>query len=276
MAVERSLGNNLVKRGVPSLDKLLQGLAMSDISADDAIERYPDPAALPEVRLYSHSTLFYWWPVWVIGYAMAFVTYLQGGVVRLDEATRESSLTSSAPGLTFTIVLLLVVFFTNVRVRGMASLAAILGVGFVVTLLAWLGWWDYILRAIPELSIQLNLGFYLVFSSVLLAMWLLTFFVFDRMVFWRVRPGQLTEERVIGGGELSYDTRGMLFEQHADDFFRHIVLGLGAGDLRLTTTGAKKEEIEIPNVLFAQSKVRKIQRLVAVKPDDALAALHSA
>jgi hypothetical protein len=41
----------------------------------------------------------------------------------------------------------------------------------------------------------------------------------------------------------------------------------------LVTTGAKKEIIEIPNVLLAQSKVRKIQRLVAVKPDDALAAI---
>ena len=72
---------------------------------------------------------------------MALVTFLQGGVVRLDEAKRESILTSSAPGLTFTVVLLLVILFTNVRIRGMASLATILGVGFVVMLFAWLGWW---------------------------------------------------------------------------------------------------------------------------------------
>lgn len=155
----------------------------------------------------------------------------------------------------------------------MASLATIFGVGFVATIIAWLGWWDNILTAVPELSIQMNVGFYLVFSTVLLAMWLLMFFVFDRLVYWRVRPGQLTEERVIGGGEMSYDTRGMLFEQHADDIIRHTVLGLGAGDLRLMTTGAKTDAIEIPNVLFAQSKVRKIQRLIAIKPDEAMAAV---
>jgi hypothetical protein len=246
---------------------------MTDAPVDDIINRYPDPAALPEIRLYSHSTIFYWWPVWATGYIMALVTLLQGGVVRLDEAKRDSIFTTSAPGLTFTIVLLLVILFTNVRIRGMASLATVLGVGFLTMLVAWLGWWDDILRVIPELSIQMNLGFYLVFSTVLMVMWSLTFFVFDRMVFWRIRPGQLTEERVIGGGELSYDTRGMLFEQQSDDFFRHVILGLGAGDLRLVTTGAKKEIIEIPNVLLAQSKVRKIQRLVAVKPDDALAAI---
>jgi hypothetical protein len=63
----------------------------------------------------------------------------------------------------------------------------------------------------------------------------------------------------------------MLFEQHGDDFFRHIVLGLGAGDLKLMTTGAKKETIEVENVLLAQRKINRIQRLVAISPDDALA-----
>jgi hypothetical protein len=259
-------------------DRLLLIMADTTLATREAetIERLPDPAALPEVKIYSHSALFYWWPVWLVGYAMGLVTYMQGGIMRLDEAKRDSILTTSAPGLTFTAVLLLVILFTTVRIRGMASLATILGIGFLATLIAWLGWWDDILRAIPELSIQLNLGFYLVFSTVLLIMWCFMFFVFDRLVYWRVRPGQLTEERVIGGGEMSYDTRGMLFEQHADDFFRHVILGVGAGDLRLMTTGARKETIDIPNVLFAQAKVRKIQRLVAVKPDDALAAMNSA
>lgn len=237
---------------------------------EEVIDRLPNPETLPELRLYSHSTLFYWWPVWLVGYAMGFATYMQGGYMRLDEAKRASVLTTSAPGLTFVSVLLLVILFTNVRIRGMASLATILGVGFVAMLVAWLGWWDNILQIIPELSVQMNLGFYLVFSTVLFIMWALAFFVFDRLVYWRVRPGQLTEEHVIGGGEKSYDTRGMLFEQRADDFFRHVILGLGAGDLRLMTTGAKQVSINIPNVLLVQAKVRRVQRLVAIKPDEAM------
>ena len=32
-----------------------------------------------DIKLYSHSPIFYWWPVWLVGYAMAFVTYLDGG-----------------------------------------------------------------------------------------------------------------------------------------------------------------------------------------------------
>src|SRR5258708_4443833 len=32
-----------------------------------------------EVTLYSHSPIFYWWPVWLVGYLMASLTYLDGG-----------------------------------------------------------------------------------------------------------------------------------------------------------------------------------------------------
>jgi hypothetical protein len=32
-----------------------------------------------DITLYSHSTIFYWWPVWLVGFTLAFVTYLEGG-----------------------------------------------------------------------------------------------------------------------------------------------------------------------------------------------------
>ncbi len=31
-----------------------------------------------EIRLYSHSDVFYWWPVWTPGFVLAFITYLDG------------------------------------------------------------------------------------------------------------------------------------------------------------------------------------------------------
>jgi hypothetical protein len=56
----------------------------------------PTPAAIAkpeEVRLYSHSPIFYWWPVWLVGFFMAFLTYLDGGrlavVPRGTEARRD-------------------------------------------------------------------------------------------------------------------------------------------------------------------------------------------
>lgn len=35
----------------------------------------PTPAAKREIKLISHSMLFYWWPIWVLGYILAAITY---------------------------------------------------------------------------------------------------------------------------------------------------------------------------------------------------------
>ena len=91
------------------------------------------------------------------------------------------------------------------------------------------GWWDDIAKLIPYLSVHMNTGFYLVFSTGLLIIWLMMFFVFDRLTYWRIRPGQMTEEHLIGGAAESFDTNGLRFQKLGSDFFR-AVLGLGAGD----------------------------------------------
>jgi hypothetical protein len=235
-----------------------------------ASSELPDLGSLPDLVLYSHSTIFYWWPAWLGGYALALVTWLGGSKARLSNGSEILIHPSAWVGLTFLVILTLVMIFTNVKLRGLYSVMFLLAIGFFVVLFGWLGWLDAILAWIPYLSVYMDLGFYLTFSTLLLAIWLLRFFVFDRLTYWRVRPGQLTMERVIGGGAQSYDTRGMLFEQRGDDLFRHIILGLGSGDLLLITTGAKKGEIEIPNVLFARRKVATIERLIAIKPDEAM------
>jgi len=69
-----------------------------------------------EVKLYSHSNLYYWWPVWVAGYAMALVTYLTGDRVSVGDTPVYFS-HSSNPGVIFFLVLFLVILFTNMSVR---------------------------------------------------------------------------------------------------------------------------------------------------------------
>src|SRR5438477_3675037 len=38
----------------------------------------PVPEGQREIRIISHSTLFYWWPVWAVGFLMAFITLVNG------------------------------------------------------------------------------------------------------------------------------------------------------------------------------------------------------
>jgi signal transduction histidine kinase len=215
-----------------------------------------------EIKVYSHSTLLYWWPAWAIGFVIAFLNTGQEQLL----ATADGAPPSSALGLTYLSVLLLLIVFTNVRLRGINSVVTLLTVAFIAVLLAWFGWWDNIVKLIPYLSVHMNTGFYLVFSSGLLIIWLMMFFIFDRLTFWRIRPGQMIEEHLIGGGADSFDTNGLRFQKHSSDFFR-AALGLGAGDLMATVAGGRGVNIEISNVVFVDRKIQAIERLISVKPE---------
>jgi len=153
-------------------------------------------------------------------------------------------------------------------VRGMSSVVVILGAIIITLALAYFQLWDMVLGTMGRLQIYMNLGFYVFFSSAVFVVWAFSFFVYDRLTYWRVRPGQITQETVIGGAERTFDTRGMVFEKHREDLFRHWVLGLGSGDIEIATTGAKRETVAVPNVLFVNHKLGLVQRLIAMKPTD--------
>ena len=219
-----------------------------------------------EIKLISHSNVIYWWPAWVLGYIMAFVSYVQSPNLDGDRSVFGYVHTSNNPGLLFIATLIFLIVFTNAKLRGIYSVVTIISTAFFVVLLAWLGWWDAILNFVPHLSARANMGFYLVFATSLFTVWLSALLVFDRLEYWSVRPGQLVEQHLIGGSSRSYDTNGLRFEKREQDYFRHLLLGLGAGDLQLTGQGLRGETIAIPNVLFVARKVQAIEALIVVKP----------
>jgi len=236
--------------------------------ADD-VDDLPSPdEKFPEIIIYSHSALIYWWPVWLFGYIAAVVTYATGAPFIAENGDRILVHPSPGLGLAFAGVLITTLLITNGRLRGIYSIVLLLCISLLFVSLAWAGLLDDIARIIPQISVHMNAGAYMVISTALLAIWVLAYFVFDRLTFWRVRPGQLTQEEWIGDSTESFDTRGMLFEKHGEDFLRHRVLGLGAGDLMLTTSGAKKRTISIPDVLFVDRTVDRVQRLIAIEPNE--------
>src|SRR5262245_2327335 len=148
-----------------------------DVAINDEVPSEKELAAaaaaarVPEVFVYSHSTLVYWWPAWAFGFVFAFLNTL------LSNADSEHP--PSGLGLTYVALLLLIIIFSNVRLRGIYSVVTLLAVAFIVVLFAWLGWWDEIARIIPYLEVRMNTGFYLVFSTALLLVWSIMFFIFD-------------------------------------------------------------------------------------------------
>ena len=230
------------------------------------------PRGPGKIRIYSHSALLYWWPVWLVGYIMAAITYSQGEVLKIGEGTTTPISThihsSSNLGLIFFVVLFLVILVTNYSVRGLASGIVIMGLVLTFVLMLYFNVWESVFGWILSHKIYLNVGAYLWISTVMLVMWAIVVFGLDRFSYWEIDPGQLTRDSLMGSGSKSYNTQGMTLEKHQDDLFRHWLLGLGSGDLQVMTSGATREQIDIHNVLFVGHKIMAMQRLIAEVPEE--------
>ena len=213
-----------------------------------------------EIVVISHSPIFYWWPVWFVGFLMAAWTYLDGHLMAivpagtvaegartvgghddprdvlvlpagarlpLEKATgtvlqpRLRMAASHGPGMIFVTTLCLVIVITNIHMRGLWSVLAILGIVSATVLLALLGWWDPILRTIGFIDIHINALGYFSIALFLLAIWTLTILVYDRQLYLIFSRGQLRVRTAIFAGEKTYDTLGIMVEKHIDDVFRH-------------------------------------------------------
>src|SRR5262249_28111955 len=156
----------------------------------------------------------YWWPVWVTGFIMAALTYFNGTTWHPDgdpNVTATFHINKNL-GVVFTFVFFLVILITNITLRGLASVVVLLAAAFTVLLFAYFDLWTPILDWLGLLAIYMNVGFYVFFSSLVFIVWAISTFIYDRLEYWCIVPGQVTHERWIGGSERSYDTRGMVFQ----------------------------------------------------------------
>jgi hypothetical protein len=247
-----------------------------------------------ELFIYSHSHLFYWWPVWAIGFLMAVLTWFEGSrmavvppdtkAVAANEADgdklivpkgeflpRDADGKISEPhlrmsqsrklGVIYATVLLLVIFVSNVPLRGLWSVLILLGVLLFILICSLAGAWDWIVTNWRLIDIRINMGGYLFISVILFIIWAVTVFIFDHRSYVVVTPGQVRVCLAVGAGEAVYDTTGIIFKKQQNDLFRHWIIGLGSGDLIIPKSNTH-EEIDMPNVLFIGSKIKEIEQLI--------------
>jgi len=224
------------------------------------------------LRIYQHSNLLYWWPIWAWGLICAGLTYLQGIGVKELAATKEKVVLfhpSPWMGISFIALVLFVAVFTNVRARGVYSFMLILiaaglfwatmHIPGVETAFGWLS----------LLRVHLNLAFYLTFSSLLLMIWLFVIVFVDHFTWWRFSPGQVIEEHRIGQATgHAYKTEGMVVRRLPDDLFRHRILGLGFVGLGTGDFIVKppyEDPFEIHNVWRAGRKQRHMEQMIATR-----------
>jgi hypothetical protein len=224
------------------------------------------------LRIYQHSNLLYWWPLWAYGYLCAGLTYVQGvGIKELAATEGKVILFHRSPwlGISYIGIILFVAIFTNVRARGVYSIVLLL-------LAAGATWVIFRIPGIEQafgwaslLRVHLNLAFYLAFSTLLLLIWLFVIVFVDHFTWWRFSAGQVIEEHRIGQATgHAYNTEGMVVRRLPDDLFRHRILGLGlfgfgTGDFMVHPTHA--ESFEIQNVWRANRKQRHMEGMIKTR-----------
>jgi hypothetical protein len=220
-----------------------------------------------ELRVYQHSNLLYWWVVWAYGFACAALTYAQGlGIKELAASDRKEILFYRSPwlGLSFVVLLLFVVVFTNVRVRGIYSFTLMLIAVMLVWGASYLPGIDMALGWLSLVRVYLNLAFYLVFSTLLMLIWFFVIIFVDRFSWWRFSPGQVIEEHGLGQATgHAYNTEGMIVRRLPDDFFRHRLMGFGTGDF--VVKPANGESFEIHNVPSANKIQRALEHMISTR-----------
>jgi hypothetical protein len=258
----------------------------------------PDPV----LRVVSHTGLLYWWPVWLIGFILSGLTYLdrgrlaivpEGTTVKnvrdkvyeltvpdnpgpfLEEAAQATASGENAfpvrasghhdYGLVFVLVLLLVIFGSNVPLRGLWSVVALLSLLLLAGVLLYFDVMGRLLERLVGLHIEITLAGYLLTSIVLLVMWLVVVFGFDQLHYVRFTAGQFMLREGIGDARAVFDMTRVTVRKRRSDVIRHWVLGLGAGDLVISVPNQSRE-IVLPDVLFVDSKIKAIAELMKIRP----------
>ena len=67
----------------------------------------PATRAPPDIKIVSHSNVFYWWPAWVVGFAVALITLFQGQDFAIEPDTVERIHPGNNPGIFFIVTLVL-------------------------------------------------------------------------------------------------------------------------------------------------------------------------
>ena len=210
------------------------------------------------LRVFSHSSIIYWWPLWVFGFL--FFLLSQFGLGDNEAAQR-------IMGLTYAIVLLFVVFSTTVRLRGANSVIFGLVVVIGIILLVTSGMTGLLTSFAASLDVTMSPMFYLVVGTGVFLEWALMFWGFDRVKFWDIVPGQMHEKIFWGSGNRSENGANAKCHYRADDFLRHRILGWNnTGDLEIILGDGTVWTLN--NVIRAKSKAKRINELIVMRPID--------
>lgn len=247
------------------------------VSPDQGTGPAPTATGSQEIRIYAHSPIIYWWVIWAYGFVCAALTYLQGEKLPMAEGAKPIFIHPSPwVGLSFTLLLLLVIVATSVRARGINALLLLLLLGGAAAGTYFVMNTPGIWTTPPSLLVHMNLAFYLLLSTVLFIVWFVIVFIIDRLSYWRVRGTQVEKVQLFGSAlgraPESWSVLHIRLTRYSDDLIAHKILalgflGLGTSDIdaKLSIFGGGHEQFRIENVWKASTPLRAVQSAMGQK-----------
>jgi hypothetical protein len=230
-----------------------------------------------EIRIYAHSPIIYWWVIWAYGFVCAALTYVQGDRLVIGGAEKPIFVHPSPwVGLSFTLLLLLVILATSVRARGINALLLLILLGGAATATYFVMNMPGLWATPPSLLLHMNLAFYLLLSTVLFVVWFVIVFIVDRLSYWRVRGTQVERVQLFGSAlgraPESWSALHIRLTRYSDDIIAHKILalgflGLGTSDVdvKVSIFGGGHEQFRIENVWRASIPLRAVQAAMGQK-----------
>jgi hypothetical protein len=244
---------------------------------------------LHEIRVIMHAPVLYFWPVWAVGFLMALLTWADNShmvvvpekmvdlgrnvVVVPADTTLEEPIVhmhhSRVCGVVFAVTLLVSIYSVGGPLRGPWQYVVGATLASTALLLLWVGLWQPILAFLDTwVFIYINLAGYLVISVGVFLYWALFFFILDRRTFVVISMSQIRVRDHVGESERVYDAGGLYFEKLPYDYIRFLI-GLGAADLHLRTSGAVHERITLRNATwFGRRRLVRIEELLQTREVD--------
>jgi hypothetical protein len=229
-----------------------------------------NPRTIPdEIRIFAHSNILYWWPVWLYAAVCWIATWMHHIKIKPDGLKEVNVFPEPWLGFSFLCVFFFVVTFSNLKVRGIFAALVLLTATLVVVIVYFAGGLSEIFGALHLLYIYMNEAFYAAIATFLFTIWAIVVFGVDHLMYYRIKPGQLSVEHRIGQQhDMDIPTVGMTVRRIVPDLFRHQILGLsflgiGTGDLICRPSAISHHEpLVIENVIRLSRKFRDIENKI--------------
>lgn len=211
---------------------------------------------LPPIRICGHNRLIYWWPVWLLGLALATIDYICTDQYLFDSLKSDGASWHTVANLCYIGLILFVIFFTNVRTKPLTALVIvmtfILVFGAIYLVPKSIGYETTIFGRIPAFLVFMNANFLFVFSAGLFSIWFVVVVIIDPLHSVEISLGQIKHITLLKGHGNTLEEVGIQVSR--EDIPCHFILGLGLfGDIMV---GKKDDQKVYENVFRVKQKVR--------------------